>query len=196
MKFRYCLITDRKVYRQPLHEVAGLAEEAGVDYFQLREKDLHSADLLEIARHLRPLLVRTRFIINGHLDVALASGADGVHLQRENIPVSVVRRNYPALIIGYSAHSSEELEMSEESGADYAFVSPIFQTRSKTSLLPPLGIDQLARWTAGRKIPVFGLGGVTGLNLEDLQRSGCAGAAGISLFVRNGKFGSNGMVIK
>ena len=194
-KFLYCLITDRRQYRQPLHEVAELAEEAGVDYFQLREKDLQPSELLQIARHLRPFLSRTRLIVNGHLDVAIAAGADGVHLQKENLPVSAVRKKFPGLLIGYSAHSREELWTAEQSGASYVFLSPVFPPRSKDSAVPPLGCKTVASWIDGVKIPVLGLGGIHRSNMEDLRKTGCSGAAGISLFIVDGQFSSNGMVV-
>ena len=193
--FQYCMITDRKQCRQSLHELAEQAEAAGVDYFQLRDKELEPAELLEVARHLRPLLSRTRFIVSGRLEVALASGADGVHLQKDNIPVWAVRKKCPKLLIGFSAHTREEFRLAEENGADYAFVSPVFRTKSKSMDTAPLGCETLASWISGSRIPVFGLGGVGAANVAELQKSGCAGAAGISLFLNEGNFDSSGMVV-
>lgn len=193
-KFLYSLITDRKVYRQPLEEVASRAEDAGVDYFQLREKDLSPAHLLKIAAKIRPILKRTRLIINGQTDVAIASGADGVHLQVDNLPVKSVRAAFANLLIGYSAHTREEMRMAESEGADYVFISPVFPPRSKSTMLKPIEPDVLSDWIAGLRIPVFGLGGATPENLEILRRAGCAGAASISLFVENYHFTAKGMV--
>jgi thiamine-phosphate pyrophosphorylase len=195
-KFLYCLITDRAQYRQPLHEVAELAEEAGIDYFQLRQKDLQPAELLQLARHVRPRLTRTRLIVNGQLDVAIAADADGVHLQKANIPVSAVRERFPDLIIGYSAHSREELREAEKSGATYIFLSPVFQTRSKESFLPPLGLETFCAWIQDIRTPVFALGGIDGSNVRDLFQAGCAGAAGISFFLDNGKFSKTRMSVQ
>src|SRR5262245_32696475 len=128
--FKYSLISNHESYRDPLHEVAQAAENAGVDYFQLRDKKAGKRELLSLARHVRPFLDRTKLIVNGHLDVALASGADGVHLQRDNIPVATVRALYPELIIGYSAHSREEMLNAQASGASYVFISPVFDGQS------------------------------------------------------------------
>lgn len=195
MRFQYHLITDRKQQRQPFHEIAQLAEEANVHYFQLRGKDLPAAELLGIARHIRPFLIETKLIVNGSLEAALAAGADGVHLQKGNLPISEVRRNFPSLIIGYSAHSREELQQAEEDGASYVFASPVFPPISKVSDLEPIGLDQLQRWIKGRKIPVIGLGGLNASNLTELAKTGVSGAAGISLFLKNGYFDSRGMVV-
>ena len=193
--FLYCLITERSAYRQPLHEVARQAEKARVDYFQLREKDLTPAELLEIAQHVRSMLVHTKLIVNGQLDVAIASGADGVHLQKDNLPVAAVRRTFPKLQIGYSAHSREEMEQAQNDGADYVFISPVFVPQSKPSSVSPLGTETISKWIAGMRIPVFGLGGITAENISALAACGCAGAAAISLFIEKGYFSSKGMVV-
>ncbi len=194
-QFQYCLISDRSLYDQPLREVAAEAEKAGVDYFLLREKDLSPQELLSLAHELRKMLHHTRMMIHGHLDVALACKADGVHLQKDNIPVAAVRANYRDLKIGYSAHSFEEMKQAEGEGADYVFISPIFQPLSKPSGLPPHGLSPLTAWTARMEITVFALGGVSPQNVPELRKTGCSGAAGISLFVKERMFSSAGMVI-
>lgn len=182
------------MYKQPLHEVARLADECGLDYFMLREKELAEEDLLELAQHLRPNLLSAKFIINGSLAVALAVSADGVHLQRENIPVRKVRENYSHLMIGYSAHSLQEMQTAAAEGADYVTISPVFAPRSKATDLKPIGLELLSVWTSQVKIPVFALGGIVAERLQDLRSAGCAGAAGISLFVdERGQFISRRM---
>lgn len=193
--FSYCLITDRRLSREPLENIARSAELAGIDFFQLREKDLSPAYLLDLARRIRAELVRTKFIINGELGVAIAVGADGVHLQKGNVPISIVRRRFSDILIGYSAHSEQEIHAAEREGADYVFCSPVFPPRSKETDLEPVGCEKLTRWIQGVRIPVLGLGGVEISNLRDLQRAGCRGAAGISLFLNQGCFDLKGMVI-
>jgi len=192
---KYCLITDRKLYKQDLLGVASEAESAGVDYFQLREKDLGARELLSLARSIRPLLKQTGLIVNGSLEVALASGANGVHLQRENVPVEAVRPRYPDFIIGYSAHTLEEMKTAQKNGASYVFLSPVFETRSKVSMHSPLGASCAARWSRSVEIPVFALGGVAPENINELKSSGIGAIAGISFFIRDGKFTSAGMVV-
>src|SRR5262245_49669266 len=124
--FAYYLITDRNLYRCSLEEVAEHAEEAGISYFQLREKDLLSSDLLDLAKKVRLRLIQTNFIVNGRVDVALAAGADGVHLQAGNVPIHAVRKAAPHLMIGYSAHSHQDMKSAEAEGADYLLLSPVF----------------------------------------------------------------------
>jgi len=191
---KYHLITDRTLYAEPLASVAAAAEAARVDYFQLREKDLPSKDMLALARSIRLALDRTIFIVNGALDIALASGADGVHLQSDNIPVQEVRAKYGNLIIGYSAHSLDEMKTAAENGASYVFISPIFEPRSKVSSLPVLGPSVIVSWSRSCGIPVVALGGVSSKNLLELKTMGCEAVAGISFFIQDGKFTAKGMV--
>jgi thiamine-phosphate pyrophosphorylase len=194
-KFQYHLITDHNCCRETLHEVAQKANRAGVDFFHLREKSLPAGELLLIARHLRPFLNRTRLIINGRLDVALAAEADGVHLQEENIPVAAVRQKYPRLLVGYSAHSREELLKAQQEGAAYLFISPVFAPISKETALQPIGPHTVRKWIRGMKVPVIGLGGITAENVGEVRAAGCAGAAGISLFIEQCRFTAKGMVV-
>ncbi|MCI0615757.1 thiamine phosphate synthase [bacterium] len=195
MKLQYYLITDHHQYRQPIHEIAQQAELNGVRYFQLREKKIAKRELLAIANHIRPELDHTKFIVNGHLDVAIACQADGIHLQAGNISVREVRRSFPQLLIGYSAHSREEILEAESQGADYVFVSPIFPPISKKESLPPLGVAKLKEWSSLVHIPLFALGGITAANLSEIAQAGCHCVAGISLFLRNGQFTTEGMVL-
>jgi thiamine-phosphate pyrophosphorylase len=191
------MISDRKLLKVPITEVAAEADHASVDYFQLREKDLGPRDLLHLAQEIRRHLRRTLFIINGSLDVALASKSDGVHLQKDNIPVAAVRSVHPTMVIGYSAHTFEEMKEAEAAGADYVFISPVFQPLSKSvrDVSPPHDVSSVSRWAGGVKIPVYALGGITSTRLQQLKDSGCRGVAGISLFLKDGRFTSAGMVL-
>jgi thiamine-phosphate pyrophosphorylase len=194
--FQYHMISDRHLLKScSVADVAAAADRAGVEYFQLREKDLSPRELLQLARQIRPFLQRTLLIVNGSLDVALASHADGVHLQRGNIPVRAVRAKCKDLRIGYSAHSFAEMMEAERQGADYVFISPVFRPFSKSAGdAPPLGTKIVGDWTKSLSIPVFALGGISSTNVEQLKDCGCRGVAGISLFLREGSFTPDGMV--
>ena len=194
-KFQYHMITDRGHSLQSLAELSKDAEKAGVQYFQLRAKDLNPRELLILAKETRPQLQSTRFVINGSLDVALVAKADGVHLQKGNIPVHAVRKNYPDLLIGYSAHSAEEMKEAEAGGADYVFISPVFRSGSKGYAGIPLGVTTVADWTKQVGIPVYALGGISRENLSLVASAGCSGAAGISLFLKSGRFSDEAMVV-
>lgn len=178
-------ITDRKSLDGELLPFVANAIQAGVDWIQIREKDLCGRDLLELCREAArlPNPHQTRLIVNGRPDVAMASGFDGVHLPGSSVPVDEVRRLVgPDLMIGVSCHSLTDLETAERQGADYAFYSPIFVSASKPGYGPAVGVDHLQTACRAVKIPVLALGGVTLQNAEDCIQAGAAGIAGISLF--------------
>ena len=99
------------------------------------------------------------------------------------------------MLIGYSAHSREEILEAESPGADYVFLGPIFPPISKYASLPPIGVEKLKEWSSLDHIPVFALGGITASNLSEIAQTGCYCVAGISLFLRDGQFTTAGMVI-
>jgi thiamine-phosphate pyrophosphorylase len=186
-----CYITDRSgVSGGDVLAVSELAIAAGVDLIQIREKDMPTKALLALVEaavgHARGLPAAgrhaTRIVVNDRLDVALAAGADGVHLPTNGLPAASVRRQYPALLIGASCHNLDELRRAQEGGADFAVFGPVFQPLSKDSATPPLGLEKLAEATRAVRIPVLALGGVTLGNAADCLGAGAAGLAAINLF--------------
>ncbi len=151
---------------------------------QIREKDLDDRDLYELARLARAALPPpTRLLVNGRLDVALAAGADGVHLPADGVPAAALRARFGrfeegGVLIGRSTHSVEEVERARDDGVDYVTFGPVFATPGKGS---PVGLDGLAR-AAAAGVPVLALGGVTLERLEEIARAGAAGVAAIRLF--------------
>lgn len=155
----------------------------GVRAVQLREKDLGGRELLELARKLRALTSRhgARLLINDRVDVALAAGADGVHLGGASIPPAEARRLLgPGRLIGCSAHGEEQLAAAEAGGADFAVFGPVYFTPSKAAFGPPLGVEALRRACASARIPVFALGGVGSGNIDEVIEAGADGVAMIS----------------
>ena len=149
---------------------------------QIREKDLEDRPLWELARRARAALPPpTRLLVNGRLDVALAAGADGVHLPSDGVPAAPLRERFgPDVLIGRSAHRLEEVERARDEGADYVTFGPVYDTPGKGS---PLGLAELERAAlAAAGLPVFALGGVTLPRFGELARAGAAGVAAIRLF--------------
>lgn len=211
-------ITDRKQLpgteceqRKNLLDRIGSAAAAGIDYIQLREKDLSPKELELFAREaltvVRDYGPTTQLLINSRIDIALAVGADGVHLTSTDILPSDARAirassesatrlgTLPSSwVVGVSCHSQLEVRLAESHGADFAVLAPIFE-KSGTNA-PSLGIETLRlatrkgelpdrRVEAGdqrARIPVFALGGITVLNASECIRNGAAGIAGIRLF--------------
>jgi thiamine-phosphate pyrophosphorylase len=181
--------TDRKAIRS-LTERIRLAAETGVDWVQIREKDLGAKELLELVK--RAVAYRTaKVIVNDRLDAALAAGATGVHLGRESAPLAEVARwcragNAPTeFLIGVSCHSLEDVREAEAKGASYVFFGPVFGTPSKRSFGPPQGIARLAEVCGQVRIPVIAIGGVDDKNAAECIRAGAAGIAAIRLFQEN-----------
>jgi len=146
---------------------------AGVGIVQLREKGLADRRLYELAVAFRR---RTEaggalLIIDDRLDIALAAGADGVHLGQEDLPVAAARRIAPDLIIGASSHSLEEALAAQEAGAGYVNIGPIFPTATKPAA-SPLGLEAIERIAPRLRIPWSAMGGIHQGNIAQVSARG------------------------
>jgi thiamine-phosphate pyrophosphorylase len=179
-----CYITDRKSTPSLLESIArNLA--VGVEWIQIREKDLGSKELLELVRNAMalPNPHATKFIVNGRMDVALAAGAAGLHLPSGSIAANRWRVLAPSgFLIGVSCHTIEEVREAESTGAEYVLFGPVFAPLSKSSTLAPRGLDSLGDAARSVRIPVLALGGIASENTQSCVDAGAAGVAGISLF--------------
>lgn len=159
--------------------------EAGIEWIQIREKDLSARSLfalVEAALKL-PNPHASKFIVNTRADVALsagAAGAAGVHLPSGSPPARFWRQ--PGFLVGVSCHSVEDVRQAEAEGAGYVVFGPVFPPLSKSAGLEPRGLEGLKRATSAVRIPVLALGGVTRENSAACISAGAAGIAGISLF--------------
>jgi thiamine-phosphate pyrophosphorylase len=157
---------------------------AGVDGFQVRAKGLADAALLafaeEVVAAVRPL--GAVVVVNDRVDVALASGADGVHLGRDDLPVAVARRLAPDLLVGATCRDRDQARQAAADGADYAGFGPVFATDSKSGLPAPLGTDAV-RESAGI-LPLIGIGGVDAGTAPALRAAGAHGIAVIGAIWR------------
>ncbi|MCL5671652.1 MAG: thiamine phosphate synthase [Acidobacteria bacterium] len=186
LRVRLCYITDRRgISPVPLLAHLQALVQAGIDLIQLREKDLATRELVELASAAVKISQgsETRVIINDRLDIALATGAHGVHLGVRSVPPEVVRRQVDRdFLVGASCHSLEEALKAETGGADYILLGPIFDTPSKRPYGSPLGLDKLSEVTSRIRIPVLALGGITVERVRTCLEAGAAGIAGIRLF--------------
>jgi thiamine-phosphate pyrophosphorylase len=213
-----CYITDRQQFsgdetarQQQLLQKISDAARAGVDFVQLREKDLSTRDLEQLAREAVEIVRRerrslssvgqgpgTRLLINSRSDVAIAAGADGVHLRSDDISVVDARAIWSAArtrnlklktenwIIGVSCHSEADVLQAASQHADFAVFAPIFEKKDAPGS-QPAGIEALQK-ACQHRIRVLALGGVTLENAESCLRAGAAGIAGIRLFQENDVF--------
>ncbi len=185
--FSLYLITDRcQTQGRPLIDVVRAALDGGIRAVQLREKDLGSCEMYRLALELCELTCEygAKLFINDRIDIAMAVGADGVHLGVGSIPVVEARKLAgPNLLIGYSSHSTAEARRAEADGADFVTFGPVYQTASKLSYGAPLGISALKDVCQTLSIPVFALGGVKPANVDEVLSSGAAGIALISAII-------------
>jgi thiamine-phosphate pyrophosphorylase len=144
---------------------------------------MNSRQLFELAGELRNLtrIYGAKLLINDRIDIALAVGADGVHLGRAGIPVPVARRILGSSeILGYSAHSGDEAVQAERDGADFITFGPVYATPSKVAYGEPTGLERLADVVRSLNIPVFALGGVKISSAHEVLAAGARGIALIS----------------
>jgi len=176
-------ITDRSQLTTPLIDRIAVLLAAGVDYLQIREKDLSGRALAALVESAMALANPhgTRILVNERADIARAAGAHGVHLPGDSPSPGRVRAVAPdAFLIGVSCHSAAEVARAESEGADLAVFGPVFDTSSKRAYGPPQGVAALEEAARGRRIPVLALGGITLQNFRLCRAA--AGIAGISLF--------------
>jgi len=202
-----CYVTDRRslpglvpetlpaALLQKIEQVAS----AGVDWVQIREKDLTSRELAALTRKILQSARASsseggavRILVNDRLDIALAEGAGGVHLGEKSLPVEEAKRlvllaspRSPAgagFLLGVSGHSLEAARAAEGSGADYIFFGPVFATPSKAAFGEPQGVERLGQVCRAVAIPVIAIGGITVENATACLDSGAAGLAAIRLF--------------
>lgn len=155
----------------------------GVDWIQIREKDLDARSLAHLVEQALRVAGPAKILINSRADVALACGAAGLHLPAGSPPPSAWRPICPpGFLIGVSCHSLDELIGAERAGAGYALFSPVFRPLSKDDSRPVHGLEGLRRACAAVRIPVLALGGVTAENARLCVEAGASGVAGITLF--------------
>ena len=192
-------ITDRRAFagtdaeqRVALLRCIASAARAGVDYIQLREKDLSSADLELLARQalhvVRDNSAQTRLLINTHADIALSVGADGVHLPAGSPSCREVRNAWNRVsntrpFIGVSVHSVAGVQLAEIEGASFVVLAPIFEKVAAGT--KGIGVEILRQACAAAALPVLALGGVRLGNARECLAAGAAGIAGIRLFQEN-----------
>lgn len=176
-------VTDRShLGEKSLDTAVEEALEGGVTFLQLREKNLSDEEILAQARALLPLCRShgVPLIINDSVDIALAVGADGVHVGQEDLEAGMARQKLgPDKILGVSAHNVEEALRAEAQGADYLGVGAMFPTGTKHNVVPT-SPETLRAICEAVSIPVVAIGGVSADNLPKLSGCGMAGAAVVS----------------
>jgi thiamine-phosphate pyrophosphorylase len=183
-QLRLCLVTDRTQSRgRDLVTVVGECLAAGLPAVQVREKDLPTAELAALCRRLR-VATRERgalLIVNDRVDVALATGADGVQRTGASLPLEDIRAIAGGrLRLGASVHSLEDAADAEAKGADWLVFGPVYDTPSKRRYGAPQGLDALAKVTGRVRLPVIAIGGITPARVGEVRAAGAIGVAAIA----------------
>jgi len=179
----YLVIGEEFTAGRPLLEVIRAAVEGGVTMVQLREKAAHVDHALELALAARALLESRgiRLIINDRLDIAIKSGAAGVHLGQGDLPCAEARRlAMPGFLIGVSVSTVDQAVRAVRDGADYLGVSPVFDTPTKPDTPAATGLEGLRRIRAAVGLPLVAIGGINERNAVEVLRAGADGIAVVS----------------
>lgn len=180
-------ITDSKSGKEK--NLLGYSEEilkAGVKILQYREKKMCTKEMFQNAKALRELTKKYNaiFIINDDISIALAVGADGIHVGQDDLPITEVRKLVGEnMIIGLSTHSPEQGEKAVEDGADYIGVGPIFSTMTKENVCAPVGYQYLEYVEKNINIPYVAIGGIKSHNIEEILKRGAKRVAIVSEIV-------------
>jgi thiamine-phosphate pyrophosphorylase len=183
-------VTDRRRFGltpPALVERAVLASRRGASVIQVRERDLADGALLDLVRAIvaavRP--AGTRVFVNDRVDVALAAGAEGVHLRGDSVPAARVRAIVPeGFTIGRAVHTIDEIDAAiAAGGCDYLMFGTVFPSAGKPADHPIAGLDALARACAHSTLPIVAIGGMTPDREADVARAGAAGLAAVGWFM-------------
>lgn len=178
------LCTDRILaLGRPIEEAVQQAIAGGTTMIQLREKEAATREFYDIALRIRQITTAAHvpLVINDRLDIALAVGADGLHIGQSDMPLAVARRLVGAsMFIGVSASTVEQALAAEQQGADYLGVGAVFPTGSKADAGDAIGLAGLGEIASAVRIPLVAIGGVNAANAAEVMRQGVAGISVIS----------------
>lgn len=181
------LVTDRGLAGdRAIEEIVRESVEGGATMVQLREKDIDTREFIGLAMNLKKVLepYGVPLIINDRVDVALAAGADGVHIGQSDMPYSMARRLLgPDRIIGLSVENFEQIEEANALDVDYIGVSPVFATPTKTDTSEPFGLEGLRKAVRMSVHPTVAIGGMNERTAADVMACGTDGIAVVSAIV-------------
>ena len=178
----YVIIDTQALGQKDVIDAAGKAISGGAKVIQLRDKQHGRGDLLVMAQQLKDLCYKSSalFIVNDYLDIALASGADGIHIGQDDLPLSVVRKELPIdQIVGISTTTLAEAQKAEAEGADYIAVGSIFSSPTKVNATV-VGLEHLCQVKNAVSIPIVAIGGINKENIGEVMATGADSAAVIS----------------
>ena len=178
------LVTDPRLSeRRSLLNMVEAAVKGGAGIVQYRDKESGTRKMVETAKSLCHVCHRLGacFLVNDRVDVALAVGADGVHVGQDDMPIDIARMLLGSgKLIGITVHNAEEIRQAEKEGADYLSLAPVYATSTKSDHQTPLGPEGVKRLAAMSHIPVLAIGGINHSNAAEVVRSGVQGICVVS----------------
>jgi len=182
----YAILDPEQTQSRSAERVLQQLLEGGVSILQLRVKSLSAVHFLELAKHARAVTSAhgCKLIINDRIDVALACGAEGVHLGQDDLPLSAGRALMGEKIIGISTHNLDQAREAERNGADYIGFGPMFGTATKVTGYEARGLEMLQQIRRAVKLPIVAIGGITEENVREVWQAGADSAAIISDILR------------
>lgn len=170
----YPVVSSEFTNGRSVIEVVGEIAAGGARIVQLREKHRSKKDIYELALNCRAIADQHRMllIVNDHVDVALAVGADGVHLGQDDLPLAAARRIAGELIIGCSTHNLAEAKLAKAEGADYINIGPVFHTATKEVGCGAIGTAAVREISARIKLPFTVMGGIKAGHIPELLELG------------------------
>ncbi|MCM8787549.1 MAG: thiamine phosphate synthase [Candidatus Omnitrophica bacterium] len=176
----FYFILDASFVKRDIFKLTKKAIETGIKIVQYRNKIDSTKKTYNDALILRKICKNVFFIINDRIDIALAVGADGIHIGQYDLPINIARKILGKdKIIGLSTHSIKEAILAKKSGADYISVGPIFKTSTKPNLTP-IGIDLLKKIKSRVDIPIVAIGGINLDNVKEVLACGVGSFCAIS----------------
>ncbi|MBR4742359.1 MAG: thiamine phosphate synthase [Desulfovibrio sp.] len=182
----YALTDANLSLGRPLRDVVTALLESGVRIIQYREKHAPIRQMLEECLLMRALTKEASacFIVDDHVELAMLSQADGVHIGQEDLPIAAVRSLVgQQMIIGVSTHGPEQAQEAVRNGADYIGVGPVFATKTKENVVDPVGVEYVSWVAANISLPFVAIGGIKAHNVAQVVRSGARCCALVSEFV-------------
>jgi thiamine-phosphate pyrophosphorylase len=175
----YAILDPEQTRGRPAQRVLAALLEAGVSILQLRVKSLPPVDFLELAKQARAVTRAhgCQLIINDRVDIALACGADGVHLGQDDLPLRAGRKLMGQKIIGISTHDLDQARAAERDGADYIGFGPMFGTRTKATGYEARGPEMLQQIRRAVTLPIVAIGGITEANVQEVWQAGADSVA-------------------
>jgi thiamine-phosphate diphosphorylase len=194
-----CFVTPGRVRSaegqdaQDLVRLVVRAATAGANLIQIRERELPDRALLGLVGRILAEVDRSRalVVVNERADIAMAAGADGVHLRAQGVTPSRLRPIVPeGFVIGRSVHSTDEAVAAAAAGGDYLIFGTVFPSASKPANHPVAGIERLREVCASVRLPVIAIGGITTARFHEVAAAGAAGVAAIGMFVESDRAGA------